>query len=319
MKRGFLRYVTIRILQTIPVLVGISMVVFVIIHFAPGDPVVNRLGIQATEENIQELRRAYGLDQPLYIQYLEWLGGILRGDFGRSLTQGGRPVADLIRSRLPATLFLAVSSLFVSVVIALPAGVLSAVKKNTLTDYGVSVGALSGVSIPNFWLGLILILLLARILGVLPAGNYVSPAERPIAALEHVVLPAITVGTAYAALLTRQTRSAVLDNLDTDNVRMAKSKGLAPRRILTHHVLKQSLLPVITVAGLQFGYMLSATVVVEQVFAWPGLGRLIWLAVRQQDYPTVQGTVLVIAFIFVMVNLAVDLAYSYLDPRVSAA
>ncbi|PSP66489.1 hypothetical protein BRC85_10060 [Halobacteriales archaeon QS_1_69_70] len=319
MKRGFLRYVTIRILQTIPVLVGISMVVFVIIHFAPGDPVVNRLGIQATEENIQELRRAYGLDQPLYIQYLEWLSGILRGDFGRSLTQGGRPVADLIRSRLPATLFLAVSSLFVSVVIALPAGVLSAVKKNTLTDYGVSVGALSGVSIPNFWLGLILILLLARILGVLPAGNYVSPAERPIAALEHVVLPAITVGTAYAALLTRQTRSAVLDNLDTDNVRMAKSKGLAPRRILTHHVLKQSLLPVITVAGLQFGYMLSATVVVEQVFAWPGLGRLIWLAVRQQDYPTVQGTVLVIAFIFVMVNLAVDLAYSYLDPRVSAA
>lgn len=319
MKRGFLRYVTIRILQTIPVLVGISMVVFVIIHFAPGDPVVNRLGIQATEENIQELRRAYGLNQPLYIQYLEWLGGILRGDFGRSLTQGGRPVADLIRSRLPATLFLAVSSLVVSIVIALPAGVLSAVKKNTLTDYGVSVGALSGVSIPNFWLGLILILLLARIMGVLPAGNYVSPAERPIAALEHVVLPAITVGTAYAALLTRQTRSAVLDNLDTDNVRMAKSKGLAPRRILTHHVLKQSLLPVITVAGLQFGYMLSATVVVEQVFAWPGLGRLIWLAVRQQDYPTVQGTVLVIAFIFVMVNLAVDLAYSYLDPRVSAA
>jgi peptide/nickel transport system permease protein len=319
MKRGFLRYVTIRILQTIPVLVGISMVVFVIIHFAPGDPVVNRLGIQATEENIQELRQAYGLDQPLYIQYLEWLGGILRGDFGRSLTQGGRPVADLIRSRLPATLFLAVSSLVVSVVIALPAGVLSAVKKNTLTDYAVSVGALSGVSIPNFWLGLILILLLARILGVLPAGNYVSPAERPIAALEHVVLPAITVGTAYAALLTRQTRSAVLDNLDKDNVRMAKSKGLAPRRILTHHVLKQSLLPVITVAGLQFGYMLSATVVVEQVFAWPGLGRLIWLAVRQQDYPTVQGTVLVIAFIFVMVNLAVDLAYSYLDPRVSAA
>jgi peptide/nickel transport system permease protein len=319
MNRGFLRYVAIRILQTIPVLVGISMVVFVIIHFAPGDPVVNRLGIRATEENIQELRRAYGLNQPLYIQYLEWLGGILRGDFGRSLTQGGRPVADLIRSRLPATLFLAVSSLVVSVVIALPAGVLSAVKKNTLTDYGVSVGALSGVSIPNFWLGLILILLLARIAGVLPAGNYVSPAERPIAALEHVVLPAITVGTAYAALLTRQTRSAVLDNLDKDNVRMAKSKGLAPRRILTHHVLKQSLLPVITVAGLQFGYMLSATVVVEQVFAWPGLGRLIWLAVRQQDYPTVQGTVLVIAFIFVMVNLAVDLAYSYLDPRVSAA
>ena len=319
MKRGFLRYVAIRILQTIPVLVGISVVVFVIIHFAPGDPVVNRLGIQATEENIQELRRAYGLNQPLYIQYVEWLGGILRGDFGRSLTQGGRPVADLIWSRLPATLFLAVSSLVVSIVIALPAGVLSAVRKNTLTDYGVSVGALSGVSIPNFWLGLILILLLARIAGVLPAGNYVSPAERPIAALEHVVLPAITVGTAYAALLTRQTRSAVLDNLDTDNVRMAKSKGLAPRRILTHHVLKQSLLPVITVAGLQFGYMLSATVVVEQVFAWPGLGRLIWLAVRQQDYPTVQGTVLVIAFIFVMVNLAVDLAYSYLDPRVSAA
>lgn len=319
MKRGFLRYVAIRILQTIPVLVGISVVVFVIIHFAPGDPVVNRLGIQATEENIQELRRAYGLNQPLYIQYVEWLGGILRGDFGRSLTQGGRPVADLIWSRLPATLFLAVSSLVVSIVIALPAGVLSAVRKNTLTDYGVSVGALSGVSIPNFWLGLILILLLARIAGVLPAGNYVSPAERPIAALEHVVLPAITVGTAYAALLTRQTRSAVLDNLDTDNVRMAKSKGLAPRRILTHHVLKQSLLPVITVAGLQFGYMLSATVVVEQVFAWPGLGRLIWLAVRQQDYPTVQGTVLVIAFIFVMVNLAVDLTYSYLDPRVSAA
>ncbi|MEF8831086.1 MAG: ABC transporter permease [Halobacteriales archaeon] len=253
------------------------------------------------------------------MQYYHWLVGILQGNFGRSLTQGGTPVAQLISSRLPATLFLASASMVVAVLISLPAGIVSAVKKNTRTDHSVTVAALTGISIPNFWLGLLLILLFARYLEVLPPGNFVSPVENPVRAMEHVLLPAITVGTAYAALLTRQTRSSVLDNLKKDNVRMAKSKGLNPRRVLTHHVVKHSLLPVITVAGLQFGYMLSATVVVEQVFAWPGLGRLIWLAVRQQDYPTVQGTVLVIAALFVLVNLIVDLTYSYLDPRVRAA
>lgn len=319
MRGGFWRYTLIRFLQTIPVLFGISAVVFVIIHFAPGDPVVNRLGIQATEGNIEELRAAYGLNRPLYVQYFQWLGDVIRGDLGRSLTQGNRPVGDLILSRLPATLFLAVTSLMISILIALPAGIFSAVRKNTLSDYTVSVGALSGVSVPNFWLGLVLILLFARMYRILPAGNYVSPLEDPVAALRHVILPAVTVGTAYAALLTRQTRSAILENLQKDNVKMAKSKGLDTRRVLSHHVVKQSLLPVITVAGLQFGYMLSATVVVEQVFAWPGLGRLIWLAVRQQDYPTVQATVLVVAVLFVLTNLVVDIMYSYFDPRVSAS
>ncbi|UTF54605.1 ABC transporter permease [Natronosalvus rutilus] len=314
---NFLRYVAVRTLQTVPVLAGVSAVVFLIVHAAPGDPVVNMLGIQATEENIEAVRAAHGLDQPLYIQYFSWLSNVLQGDFGRSLVQG-RAVSDLIVSRLPATLFLAVSSMVVAILIAIPAGMVSAVRKGSKTDFAVTLGALSGISIPNFWLGLLLILFFATSIDLFPAGNYVSPMDDPVGALESVFLPAVTVGTAYAALLTRQTRSAVLENLRSDSVRMAKAKGLSARRIMTAHVLKGALLPVITVAGLQFGYLLSATVVVEQVFAWPGMGRLIWFAVLQQDYPAVQGAVLVVATLFVAINLLVDLTYGYLDPRVSA-
>jgi peptide/nickel transport system permease protein len=315
---NYARYIGIRVLQTVPVLFGVSVVVFVIIHAAPGDPVVNMLGIEATEENIARLRAEYGLNQPVYVQYVKWLAGVLQGDLGRSITQD-RTVAALVAARLPATLFLAVSSMLVAIVIAVPAGVVSAARKGSLTDYLVTTGALTGISIPNFWLGLILILVFARGYGVLPPGNYVSPFENPVEAVRHVALPAVTVGTAFAALIARQTRSSMLDNLNSESVRMAKSKGLPPRTVFVRHALKQSLLPVVTVAGLQFGYLLSATVVVEQVFAWPGMGRLIWTAVRQQDYPTVQGTVLIVATLFVLVNLLVDLAYSYLDPRVSAS
>jgi peptide/nickel transport system permease protein len=313
-----LRYIGVRVLQTVPVLFGVSAVVFVIIHSAPGDPVVNMLGIEATEENIARLRAQYGLNQPIYVQYVKWLAGVLQGDLGRSITQD-RTVSALIASRLPATLFLALSSMLVAVVIAIPAGVISAARKGTVVDYLFTTGALTGISIPNFWLGLILILVFARGYGVLPPGNYISPFEDPVEAVRHVILPAVTVGTAFAALLARQTRSSMLDNLNQEYVRMAKSKGLPSKTVFVRHALKQALLPVVTVAGLQFGYLLSATVVVEQVFAWPGMGRLIWTAVRQQDYPTVQGTVLVVAALFVLVNLVVDLAYSYLDPRVSAS
>lgn len=312
------RYITIRLLQTVPVLFGVSVVVFIIIHSAPGDPIVNMLGIEVTEENVAELRAAYGLDQPLYIQYFNWLGGILQGDLGQSLTRN-RPVSDLIVSRLPATLFLAVSSMVIAVIIAIPAGIISAAYKGSTGDYGVTVGALTGVSIPNFWLGLVLILVFARSFSALPSGNYVPLSEDPIDALRHVLLPAVTVGTAFAALLARQTRSSMLDNLNQEYIKMAKSKGLDSRKVFVRHALKQALLPVITVAGLQFGYLLSATVVVEQVFAWPGMGRLIWSSVQQQDYPTVQGAVLVVATLFVLVNLLVDLTYSYLDPRVSVS
>jgi peptide/nickel transport system permease protein len=312
------RYVAIRLLQTIPVLLGVSVVVFYIIHSAPGDPIVNMLGIEATDENVAELRAAYGLNEPLYVQYFNWLGDVVQGDFGQSITRE-RSVAALIASRLPATLFLAFASMVIATVIAIPAGILSAVRKGSKSDYSVTVGALTGLSIPNFWLGLILILLFARTYSILPPGNYVDPMQDPVNAGKHVILPAVTVGTAFAALLARQTRSSMLDNLNQEYVKMAKSKGLSSRKVFTRHALKQALLPVITVAGLQFGYLLSATVVVEQVFAWPGMGRLIWAAVRQQDYPTVQGTVLVVATMFVLVNLLVDIAYSYLDPRVSAS
>lgn len=313
-----LRYIAIRLLQTVPVLFGVSVVVFIIIHSAPGDPIVNMLGIEVTEENVAELRAAYGLNQPLYIQYFNWLGGVLQGDLGQSLTRS-RPVSDLIVSRLPATLFLSLASMVIAIIIAIPAGIISAAYKGTTSDYGVTIGALTGVSIPNFWLGLVLILVFARTFSALPSGNYVPPSEDLIAALRHVLLPAVTVGTAFAALLARQTRSSMLDILNQEHVKMAKSKGLGSRKIFVRHALKQALLPVITVAGLQFGYLLSATVVVEQVFAWPGMGRLIWSSVQQQDYPTVQGTVLVVAALFVLVNLLVDLTYSYLDPRVSAS
>jgi len=313
---NYARYVAVRVLQTVPVLFGVSVVVFIIIHSAPGDPVVNQLGIQATEENIDALRAQYGLDQPLYVQYVDWLGRMLQGDMGRSLTEDGRTVAGLIWSALPPTLFLAVASMAVALLIAIPAGIISAVRKGSAADYAVTVGALTGISVPNFWLGLMLILLFARTLGWLPSGNYVPPTEDPVAAVKHVAMPAITVGTAFTALIARQTRSSMLDVLDHESVRMARAKGLSRRTVLVRHALRQALLPVVTVAGLQFGYLLSATVVVEQVFAWPGMGRLVFRSVLSQDYPTVQGTVLVIAAMFVLVNLVVDLTYSYLDPRV---
>jgi len=312
------RYIAIRLLQTIPVLFGVPVIVFIIIHSAPGDPIVNMLGIDATDQNIAELREIHGLNEPLYIQYVNWMGGILQGDLGQSLTRE-RSVTALITARLPATLFLALASMLIAIVIAIPAGIVSAVHKGSASDYAVTIGSLSGISIPNFWLGLILILLLARTYSFLPPGNYVPPSQDPVAALKHVILPAVTVGTAFAALLARQTRSSMLDNLNQEYIKMAKSKGLSSRKIFVRHALKQALLPVITVAGLQFGYLLSATVVVEQVFAWPGMGRLIWSAVQQQDYPTVQGTVLVVATLFVLINLIVDLTYSYLDPRVSVS
>ena len=312
------RYIAIRLLQTVPVLFGVSVVVFMIIHSAPGDPVVNMLGIDVTEENVAELREIHGLNEPLYVQYVNWMGGILQGDLGQSLTRE-RSVTALIAARLPATLFLAVVSMLIAIVIAIPAGIISAIYKGSGSDYAVTVGSLTGISIPNFWLGLILILLFARTYSFLPPGNYVAPSEDLVAALRHVALPAVTVGTAFAALLARQTRSSMLDNLNQEYVKMAKSKGLSSRKTFLRHALKQALLPVITVAGLQFGYLLSATVVVEQVFAWPGMGRLIWSAVQQQDYPTVQGTVLVVATLFVLINLVVDLTYSYLDPRVSVS
>ena len=316
---SYARYVAVRVLQTLPVLLGVSLVVFVIVRAAPGDPVVNQLGIEATDANVARLRRQYGLDDPIYVQYLRWLENVLRGNMGRSITRGGRPVVELIASRLPATLFLAVASMLVAVAIAVPAGVVSAVRKGTARDRAVTVSALAGVSVPNFWLGLVLILVFARWAQLLPPGTYVDPLADPVAGLRHVLLPAVTVGTAFAALIARQTRSSMLENLSEDFVRTARAKGLPARTVIVRHALKQSLLPVVTVAGLQFGYLLSATVVVEQVFAWPGMGRLIYRSVFQQDYPTVQGAVLVVAALFVLVNLLVDLTYSYLDPRVSAS
>jgi len=316
---NYARYVAVRVLQTLPVLLGVSLVVFVIVRAAPGDPVVNQLGIEATDANIARLREQYGLNDPIYVQYLRWLENVVQGNMGRSITRGGRPVTELIASRLPATLFLAVASMLVAVVIAVPAGVVSAVRKGTTEDRAVTFSALAGVSVPNFWLGLVLILLFARWAQVLPPGNYVDPLVDPVEGLRHVILPAVTVGTAFAALIARQTRSSMLDNLSEDFVRTARAKGLPSRTVIVRHALKQSLLPVVTVAGLQFGYLLSATVVVEQVFAWPGMGRLIYRSVFQQDYPTVQGAVLVVAALFVLVNLVVDLTYSYLDPRVSAS
>jgi len=317
MSGSWARYIALRLLQTVPVLFGVSVIVFLIVQLAPGDPVVNMLGIQATEENIAQLRAEHGLDQPIYVQYVVWLEGVLSGDMGRSLTRD-EPVTALLASRLPATLFLAVSSMVIALLIAVPAGVLSALHRGTSTDYGVSVAALVGVSLPNFWLGLVLIYFFAVQFGLMPAGNYVSPTQDLLASLHHVFLPALTIGAAYAAILARQTRSALLDNLNEDNVQMARAKGISPRLVLTRHVMKQSLLPVLTVAGLQFGYLLSATVVVEEIFAWPGLGRLIFEAVIQQDIPTVQGAVLTVAVLFVVINLIVDLTYSFFDPRVSA-
>jgi len=298
-----------RLLFAVPVMWGVVTFVFLIIHLVPGDPVEVLLGETASRVDRQALRQELGLDRPLWQQYLTFLQRTLRADLGRSLYTH-RQVRTLIAERLPATAILAVAALLVAVVLALPLGIIAALRPRSWLDTASMVLALLGVSMPNFWLGPLLILLFALHLGWLPV------AGRGDGSLAYLVLPAITLGTALMAILTRMTRAGMLEVLQQDYIRTARAKGLSEWVVVGKHALRNTLIPLVTLLGLQGGALLSGAVITEIIFAWPGLGELTVRAIQQRDYPVVQGCVLIIALIYVLVNLIADLCCAWLDPRI---
>jgi len=306
-----IRYILKRLLLVFVVVLGVTVVTFSAMHLAPGDPAemiaVARYGEDLTQEEIEWVRVTEGLDAPVYVQYLGWLEHVLRLDLGKSLITYEDVLGEIL-TRIPATLELAISSLILSLLIALPTGIISAIRKNTIVDNACMTGALLGVSMPNFWLGLLLIWLFALSLGLLPSFGYGS--------IKHLILPTITLGTSMAAITTRLTRSSMLDVLNQDYIVTAKAKGLDERTILLKHALKNAMLPVITFVGLQLGFLLGGAVIVETIFAWPGIGRLLVDSIYARDFALIQGCVLFIAVIFALANLTVDVLYAYLDPRI---
>ena len=306
-----LKYILKRIFLVFFVVIGVTIVTFSTMHFAPGDPAeviaVARYGDDLTQEQIDWVRVTEGFDSPVYIQYLKWIKHVSRLDLGRSLVTS-HDILEEITIRLPATFKLAVSSLVISLCIAIPAGIISAVRKNTIIDHLCMSAALLGVSIPNFWLGLLLIWLFALTLHLFPSYGY--------GGCEHLVLPAITLGTSMAAVTTRLTRSSMLDVLNQEYIVTAKAKGLDEKTIILRHALKNAMLPVITFAGLQLGFLLGGAVIVETIFAWPGIGKLLVDSIYARDFAMVQGCVLFIAVLFAFTNLIVDITYAFLDPRI---
>jgi len=300
-------YIIKRLIQAIPVLFIVTIIVFSLLHFLPGCPAANILGEEATGEQIQRLREAMGLNRPIHIQYLEWVGGILQGDFGTSL-RDGREVFPTLMRRLPATVQLVIASLFISTIIGIPVGVISAIRQNSLLDSFTRIFALLGVSIPNFWLGLMLILLFSYQLGWLPASGRGT--------LAHLIMPAIALGTASAGLITRLTRSSMLEIIRTDFIRTARSKGLMERRVIYGHALKNALLPVTTIVGLQMGYGLGGALITEAVFAYPGIGHFTYERLLARDMPVVMGNLFLFALMFILINIFTDIAYGFLDPRI---
>ncbi|OLC01279.1 MAG: peptide ABC transporter [Candidatus Rokubacteria bacterium 13_1_40CM_68_15] len=309
-----IQFVARRLLATVPLLFFVSVVVFSFVHVLPGDPAILFLGEEATPETLAQFRARLGFDRPLSTQYLEWLGRAVRGDLGRSL-RTNQPVTEAILQRLPVTLELLGAALAVSLAIAIPAGIVSAVKRNSGVDLASTVFALVGFSLPNFWLGLILIYVFALLLRWLPPSGFVPlPAVADNA--KSLILPALTLGTALAALVTRQLRSGMLEVLRQDYVRTAQAKGLSQGVVVGKHALKNALIAVVTVVGLQIGGLLGNTIITESLFALPGVGRLMIDAVFSRDFFIVQGVVLFLAVGYVLSNLIVDVLYSYLDPRI---
>jgi peptide/nickel transport system permease protein len=293
----------------------ISLIVFTGVRMIPGDPARVLAGTEADAAGLEEIREKYGLNAPLPVQYLRWLGLAATGDFGESI-RTRTSVAWMVATKLPITIELTVLSLLVAVAIAIPAGVVAAVRRNTAWDVLASGVSLCGVSVPNFWLGIMLILLVSVRFGWLPASGFVPLAEDPVGNLKRMLMPALVLGTGLAAVLMRQTRNAMIEVLSADYVRTARAKGLAQQSVVVRHALRNGLIPVVTILGLQMGALMGGAVVTEQIFVLPGFGRLIVEAVFTRDYPVVQGVVLITASSYVLINLLVDLSYTVLNPRI---
>lgn len=309
------RYVLRRAGQALIVLFGVSIITFALIHLVPGDPVRIALGTRFDQETYEALVRRAGLDRPLIVQYFAWLGSALTGDLGVSFRTGD-PVTATIVARLPATLTLAGAAIVVALLIAIPMGIVSAIRQGTTADYAATLFSQIGISIPDFWMGIMFILVFSLALGWLPPSGYVPLTENPSEWFQRLLMPAVTVGVVSGSVLTRFVRSSMLEVLGQDYTRTAESKGLRERVVIRRHVLKNALIPVVTVTGLQLAFLLGGVVIVEEVFAWPGLGQLALIAVERRDYPLLQGTVLLLTVTFLVINLVVDLLYAFLDPRI---
>ena len=311
-------YIAKRLLVAIPTLLIISIFVFSLQKLLPGDPVLVMAGEERDPAVLEMLREKYRLNDPLPVQYLTWLGGVMTGDLGVSL-RTNQPVTELIAQKLPVTIQLAVMSMIFAFLIGVPMGILAAVKKNTVIDYIASIIALSGLSVPNFWLGIMLILLVSVNLGWLPASGFESIFVDPIRSLQTMIMPAFVLGTALAATLMRHTRSAMLGVLSQDYIRTARAKGLSPREVVLSHSFRNALLPVVTLSALLFGELLAGAVLTEQIFTIPGFGKLIVDAVFNRDYAVVQGVVMCTAVGFIAMNLVADILYVLLNPRLRAS
>jgi peptide/nickel transport system permease protein len=314
-----MNYVTQRLLTFPLILLGVSLLVFVAIRLVPGDAIIAMLGTEAgllTAAQRAALAAYFGLDQPWYVQYARWLVNLFRGDLGISVTYG-KPVLAVILERFPLTLELALLSMLIALVVGVPAGVFAATHNERGSDLAIRVVAMLGQSMPSFVFALLIIYVLSVFFGVLPVmGTFTSLWADPLGNLSQLILPSITLGFAFAAAVTRVSRAAMLDVLSDDYVRTARSKGASQRSVIWYHALPNALIPVVTLSGVEFGYLLGGAVIVEQIFALPGLGRLILDAISQRDYALVQGSILFVAFNFLVINLLVDLAYAALDPRI---
>jgi len=313
-----MRFLIRRLLQIIPVLFCVSIIVFVLINLIPGDAARLFLGEEAPPDALAALRHQLGLDRPLYIQYLRWAGGMLKGDFGYSF-KDHRPVLGTLLQKLPITAELTAAAMILALAVAVPAGIIAAWRQRTAVDYGASAAALAGLSIPNFWLGIMLIYLFAVHLRWLPASGFVPPSQGLGAHVRALVMPAVVLGSVVASIVMRQLRSSMVEVLAADFVRTAHAKGLGRRAVLVRHALRNAVIPVITVAGLQVGTLLGGAVITETIFAIPGIGQLTVNAIYTRDYPVLEGVVIASAVAVLMINLAVDVAYSLLDPRINLA
>jgi len=301
------RFLARRLVLTLPVLLGVATLVFSLIHLIPGDPAQAMLGEAAPQADVEELRHRLGLDRPLFEQYGIFLQGLVKGDLGTSL-RTGQPVTDQIVERMPATIELAAAAMLVAIAFAMPLGIIAAVRRGTAVDHAAMTLSLAGVSVPNFWLGPLLAIVFAVELGWLPVSGRGTWA--------HLVLPAISLGAALAAILARMTRATMLEELREQYVQAARARGVSRIRAVLRHAFRNSLIPVVTLLGLQFGAVLTGAVITETIFAWPGIGRLLIQSIGFRDYPLVQGCILLIALTYVGVNLVTDMLYGVLDPRI---
>ncbi|MBV7329313.1 ABC transporter permease [Chloroflexi bacterium TSY] len=309
------QYILRRLLQMVFVLLLFSVVVFTVLRLVPGDPVVAQLGLEASEEAYSQLRAEMGLDKPIYIQYLVWLQDVSQGDFGTSW-RSHQSALSLIQRRFPATIWLTLASIVIGLVISVPLGIVSSVRPHSGIALFATFFSLVGIAMPSFWLGLMLLLTLAVTLRWLPPSGYISPLVDPVMGLKFLLMPAITLGIALAAPLTRFIRSGMLDVMNADYIRTARAKGLTDRLVILRHALKNAMLSVVTIFGVLLGSLLGGSIITESVFNWPGIGTLLLQAIQQRDYGIVQGVVLFISLIFMTVNLLVDITYAYLDPRI---